>query len=289
MDLEDPGSEGPADRRRGGQRRRRRHGGSNATPGQHKWAWQCAVPAVVSGAFVLLLLASAFYFTPGSLPALSSGAGQLNSAAARDVPPRPPASLPPPPPPPPAPRIPPPKPPPPSPPSLPQPRPPPSPLPRPPPPPSPPQPHPPPPLPTPPPHLPPPPPPLPPPPPPPPPPPSLPPPTPPPSAPPSTPPPHPPPPHPPPPLPPPFYIDYDICHDLLRDSSHRFRRMWATRHGQKCSPFGSTPARRLRLLGVRLAAAALGSRPALLWRGPATGVPATASGARASRRQSRCV
>ena len=81
MDLEDPGFEGHADRRRG-QRRRRRHGDSNRPPGQHKglpFTWQCAQPAVVSGAFVLLLLASVFYFTPGSL---SSRAGELTLAAA---------------------------------------------------------------------------------------------------------------------------------------------------------------------------------------------------------------
>ena len=70
MDLEDPVVEDHADRRRG-QRRRRRHGGSRkGTPGKPKWLPQCTLPAVVSGAFVLLLL-GVLYFTPGSLSSTS--------------------------------------------------------------------------------------------------------------------------------------------------------------------------------------------------------------------------
>ena len=60
-------------------------------------------------------------------------------------------------------------------------------------------------------------------------------------------------------------------------------RQSVTQHGQTAT-LGSAPARPLRLLSVRLAAPGSSAHPE---RGPATGRPATASGAQASRLQSR--
>ena len=68
-----------------------------------------------------------------------------------------------------------------------------------------------------------------------------------------------------------------------RESAQR-RYVAAEEHGQS-GPLGSAPARLLRLLRARLAA----HSSALPGRGPATGTPATAPGARASRLQSRRV
>ena len=66
-----------------------------------------------------------------------------------------------------------------------------------------------------------------------------------------------------------------------RESAQR-RYVAAEQQGQS-APLGSAPARLLRLLRARLAAHSL----ALPGRGPTTGIPATAPGARASRLQSR--